>query len=490
MSTDQGCPLRKRMRGPANFENDMKIRALTLSLLSLATLAGGLSQSVMAQGLRPSGSSLSSQRQAPNVTLPQQSTSSASSAPRAADFIVAVVNSEPITNNDVSIRMERFRQQMAAQGVTPPPPAQFNKEVLERLIMEKIQVQTALEMGLKVDDYAVNQAQKAVAQQNKISEEEMVRRLAADGITVERFRSELRNQMLMQRLRERDVEARVKVSDLDVEQYLRDQRNAPGAAGNAEINLGHILVSVPEGANPQVEKERLERAQKLMAEIRGGKDFSVVARESSDAGDAAQGGVMGLRSAERYPELFVNATQKAAVGSLVGPVRSPAGFHVLKVVDRSLTGVPSVAMQSHARHILLRMGAQTTEQQAAERLEDFRRRVSSGQTTFEALAKEYSQDGSAKDGGDLGWASPGRYVPEFEEALNGLQPGEMSQPILSRFGMHLIQLIDRREVKLSQREQRDMVRDVVREKKLDEAYANWLQESRARAYVEYREPPQ
>ncbi|QNN56949.1 peptidylprolyl isomerase [Diaphorobacter ruginosibacter] len=474
----------------------MKIRALTLSLVSVATLAGTVPQAAVAQGLRaagvPQAPRLSSQ--GPSVTLPAPG---ARPATRAADFIVAVVNSEPVTNNDVQIRMERARAQMQAQGVALPPESVLAKEMLERLIMEKIMIQNAKEMGMKVDDYAVSQAAKSVAQQNKIAEDDMYRRLASDGISKEQFRSELRNQMLVQRLREREVDARVKVSELDIDQFLREQGSASGRAGasspsaaNAEINLGHILIAVPEGASSDAVEAKRAKARQLVDDIRGGKDFYAAARESSDAADAAQGGLMGLRPADRYPELFVTSTQKAAVGSVVGPIHSPAGFHILKVVDRSLTGVPSVAVQSHVRHILLRIGAHLSEQQAAQRMEDYRRRIESGNATFEALAREYSQDGSAQAGGDLGWAGSGRYVPEFEQAVNALQPGQISGPVLSRFGMHLIQLLERREVKLTQREQREMVRDVVREKKLEEAYTNWQQETRSRAYVEYREPPQ
>ena len=470
----------------------MKIRALTLSLVSAATLAAALPLGASAQGLKPSGSQ-QAPRLSPGVTLPPAANRNAPATPRSADYIVAVVNSEPITNVDVQTRMEMVRAQMQAAGASAPPESVLSKEVLERLVLDKIQVQNAKEMGLKVDDYAVSQAVKSVATQNKISEEDMYRRLAQDGISKERFREQLRDQMLVQRLRERDLESRVKVTDADIDQYLREQRNSrsnAAAAVNPEINLGHILVAVREGADDATVEAQKAKAQKLVEEIRGGKDFFDVARASSDASDAAQGGLMGLRPADRYPELFVSATQKAAVGSVVGPVRSPAGFHILKVVDRSLNGVPSVAVQSHVRHILLRMGAKMTEQEAAERLADYRQRIEAGQASFEDLAREYSQDGSAQKGGDLGWAGPGRYVPEFEQVVESLQPGQISQPLLSRFGMHLIQLIDRREVKLSQREQREMVRDAVREKKLDEAYSTWIQEARSRAYVEYREPPQ
>lgn len=199
---------------------------------------------------------------------------------------------------------------------------------------------------------------------------------------------------------------------------------------------------------------------------------------------------MGLRPAERYPSLFAESVAKAPVGGIVGPVRSAAGFHILKVIDRSASGVAAVVNQNHARHILLRSSPQMSERQAAERLAELRQRIESGQASFEQLAREHSQDGSAGQGGDLGWAGPGRYVPEFEQALNALQPGQVSQPVVSRFGVHLIQLVERRQATLSPREQRDMLRDVVREQKLEKAYETWLQELRGQAYVEYREPPQ
>lgn len=361
--------------------------------------------------------------------------------------------------------------------------------MLERVINEKIQVQMANESGIKVDDIAVSQAEQSVARQNNVSLEEMHRRLAIDGISKDRFREELRNQLLVQRLRERDVEARVRVSDLDVDQYLREQQSASDPA-KVELNLGHILVLVPENASPEVVEQRRLRAQQAADKVRAGDDFGKVAREFSDAAEGASGGLLGLRPADRYPELFVRSTQQTPVGGIVGPVRSPAGFHVLKVVEKTNAAAPTVAVQSHARHILLRANPQLTETAAAARLADYRRRILAGQADFATLARENSQDGSSKQGGDLGWASPGRYVPEFEEALNALKPGEISEPIVTRFGVHLIQLLERREAKLTQREQRDMVRDVVREKKLDEAYATWAQEARARAYVEYRDPPQ
>jgi len=461
--------------------------------LAIATVAAVASQGAAAQGLRPSGAAtgggLSRPAATPSITLPTPS-AAATNAPRQADFIVAVVNSEPVTNNEVRSRLARAEAQLAQQGGTMPPRDLLAREVLERLILERVQLQQAREAGVKVDDFAVSQAEQGVAQQNSMTVDELYRRLARDGMSRERFRDELRNQLLQQKLREREVEARVKVTDLDVDQYLREQQQGADAS-TMEINLGHVLVLVPENATPTQVAERQARAQQAADKVRAGEDFAAVAREFSDAQEGkSAGGLLGLRPADRYPELFVNSTKGLPVGGLVGPLRSPAGFHVLKVVERVTAGVPTTVVQSHARHILLRTGPQLTETAAAARLADYRRRVLASQADFATLAREHSQDGSSKEGGDLGWANPGRYVPEFEQALNALKPGEISEPLVSRFGVHLIQLLERREAKLTQREQRDMARSTVREKKLDEAYATWAQELRGRAYVEYRDPPQ
>ena len=469
----------------------MNHRVIALAIAALASL---LSQGALAQGLRPSGAptgkGLTARPPAtPSITLPAQGSTS-DATPRQADFIVAVVNSEPVTNNEVRARMARAEAQLAQQGGAMPPRDLLAREVLERIILERVQLQQAKEAGIKVDDFAVSQAEQGVARQNSMSVDELYRRLGRDGMGKERFREELRNQLLLQRLREREVEARVKVSDLDIDQYLREQQAGTDATA-MEINLGHVLVLVPENASPAEVAARQARAQRAAEKVRAGEDFAAVAREFSDAPEGQRNaGQLGLRPADRYPELFVNSTLGLPVGSIVGPVRSPAGFHVLKVIERVTAGLPTTVMQNHARHILLRTGPQLSESAAAARLAEYRRRVQAGLADFGALAREHSQDGSAKDGGDLGWATPGRYVPEFEQALNALAPGDISEPVVSRFGVHLIQLLERRQAKLTQREQRDMARDTVREKKLDEAYATWAQELRGRAYVEYRDPPQ
>jgi peptidyl-prolyl cis-trans isomerase SurA len=309
---------------------------------------------------------------------------------------------------------------------------------------------------------------------------------------VAQFREDLRNQIMLQRLRDRELDARAKVTDLDIDQFLRDQQQGAGDPALTDLNLAHILVAVPENAGAGELAQAEAKAKQLAQRARSGEDFLKLARENSDAAGALQtGGVIGMRTADRLPQLFVDATRDAKQGDVVGPLRSVAGFHIVKVLEKRDLGAAGMAVtQSHARHILLRPGPQLTEAQARERLADYKRRIEAGQADFAQLARENSQDASGKNGGDLGWASPGMFVPEFEDALNALKPGQIADPIVTRFGVHLIQLLDRRQATMSQREQREVVRNLVRERKLDEAYVQWAQEVRGRAYVEMREPPQ
>lgn len=412
------------------------------------------------------------------------------SGPRAADFIVAVVNSEPITNNEVRTRMVRYEQQLAQQGSPMPPRSQLAREVLERLITERAQLQLARSTGVRVDEPVVDQAEQTVARQNSISVEELRRRLTAEGMNVAQFREDLRNQILLQRLRDRELEQRARVSELDIDAFLRDQaQNDPALT---QLNMAHILVGVPENATEAQVAQLQAKAQGLFDRARAGEDFSKLARENSDAGGAAQnGGVVGLRTADRLPPLFVEAVRNVPEGGITGPIRSAAGFHIVKVLEKRQTAAGGMAVtQNHARHILLRPEPQLSEAQALQRLAEFKRRVQAGQADFAALAREHSQDASARNGGDLGWASPGMFVPEFEEVLNSLAPGQIADPIVSRFGVHLIQLLERRQSTMSAREQREVVRNLLRERKMDEAYVQWAQEVRGRAYVELREPPQ
>jgi len=462
----------------------MKNHTVRFPSLAAGALCVLLGSGAAAQGLRLSNSL------GPAPAAGAAAAAIAPASTQQADYIVAIVNSEPITNSEVNLRADRAAQQIAQQGAAQPPRDLLLRQVLSRLINEKAQLQQAVEAGIKIDEATIDQAEENVARQNNTDLAGLHRRMKADGVSLERFRFDLRNQLMLLRLRERDVESRVRVTDQDIDQFIREQQTSDDAQG-AQINLQHVLVLVPESANPQQIAALQARAQGIADRAKGGADFAVLARENSDAPEGRSGGLLGLRPADRYPGLFLEATNNLPVGGIVGPVRSPAGFHILKVVERQNgSGIPTQVTQNHARHILLRPTAQMSEAAAIARLADFKRRVAAGQAEFDALAKEFSVDGSAKQGGDLGWANPGQFVPEFEEAIEALKPGQVSDPVVSRFGVHLIQLLERREHTLNQREQRDMVRAAAREKKLEEAYTTWAQELRGRAYVELREVPQ
>ena len=438
--------------------------------LSLALFAAFTAQ---AQGLRFSANPLAS----PPVVQ------------RQADYIVAVVNSEPITHNEVGQELQRVIQQLNQQGRPPGNTEALARDVLESLINRKAQLQSARETGIRVDDSAVDEAELAVARQNQLDPAGLRQRLVRDGLSVAQFRRQLQDQILITRLRERDVDARVRISDQDVDQYVREQKNSTDTSAQ-EINLAQILVVVPDNAT-QVQIDALQaRAQRALDRARSGADFVTLVREFSDASDLANGGQMGLRPANRYPPLFLESTRNLGVGEISALARSGAGFHILKVIEKNSANLPSMTViQNRARHILLRPTAQLTEGMLVEKLKQLRARILTGQTDFATLARENSQDGSAAQGGDLGWANPGMFVPEFEAVLDRLTPNQISEPLVSRFGVHLIQLMERRNTTLSPSEQRETVRTILRDKKLDEAYAAWVQELRGRAYVELREPP-
>ena len=458
----------------------MTHRLLALTAASLTLFA---TMTTQAQGLKPLAAPV-------GVAAPVAT----SKAPQPADFIVAVVNSEPITNNEVRAEMQRILQQISQQRRPLPDSKLLASQVLERLINDKAQLQLARETGVRVDDAAIDLAEQNIARQNQLDVAELRRRIAAEGLVLSQFRDQLRDQLMLTRLRERDVEPRVRVTDLEVDQYLQEQLQAGSIdPASQEINLAQILVAVPDAATP-VQIAALEaKAQRALQRARAGEDFVALVLEFSDATDStsrANGGQLGLRTADRYPPLFVESTQTLGVGDVSAVVRSGAGFHVLKVIEKKTTGLPAMAVtQSRARHILLRVSPQLSEAAARAKLADFKKRIVAGKADFAALARESSQDGSAAQGGDLGWANPGMFVPEFEEVMNRLTPSQVSDPLVSRFGVHLIQLMERRKAALSPREQRETVRALLREKKLDEAYVTWAQDLRGRAYVEMREPP-
>lgn len=414
--------------------------------------------------------------------------------PQQADFIVAVVNSEPITNNEVRAKLARTEALLQQQGTPLPPRSELLPQLIERMISDKAQLQAAQGSGLKIDNNALESAVQSIARQNQVTVDELRRRLKADGIDFEKFRTEIHDELLISRLRQREVDSRINVSEQEIDDYLRSQNGKAGTAGTAPaaLNLAEILVAVPENATPDQWAALQAKAQQVLERARAGVNFAVLATEFSASASRSNGGQMGLRSADRYPPLFVEATQNLRAGDMAGLVRSGAGFHILKVIEKKQGGgLPdAVVTQTHARHILLRLTPQLTEAAAVQKLASFKKRIVAGQADFATLARENSQDASAKEGGDLGWANAGMFVPEFEKTMNALAPNQISDPLVSRFGVHLVQVLERRETPISANDQREMVRGMLREKKQNEAYVRWAEDIRGRAYVEFREAPQ
>mgnify|MGYP002137087823 CR=1 FL=1 len=408
-----------------------------------------------------------------------------------ADFIVAVVNSEPITNSEVQIMRQRLEREAAARGGPRPDAQELNRQALDQMINDKAQLQLARENGIKVDDDAVDQAEMNVASSNQITRDELRKRVAQEGLSVAMFREQLRDQLTLGKVREREVESRVKVSEQEIDQFLAEKSSGPRVSGEPEINIGMILIAVPEGSSDAQIKVLEQRAQDLLARARKGESFAELVKAHSEAFDkGSNNGEMGLRPAGRYPELFVQAVQSLRANELAGPVRSGAGFHILKLLERR--DPPPVGLtvtQTRARHILLRASPSMSRDQAVARLNEVRQQIVAGRVSFPRAAQEISQDGSASQGGDLGWAGPGMFVPEFEQVMNRLNLSQISEPLVSRFGVHLIEVMERRNVPLSEREQREMARAALREKKMDDAYTRWVDETRGRAYVEMREAP-
>ena len=410
---------------------------------------------------------------------------------RSADFIVAVVNSEPITNNEVQALKSRLQKELPP-GTKVPEGQDLTKQALDQLIIEKAQLQVARENGIRIEDTEIEQAIQNIARQNQLTKEQLLQRLGQEGQSMTAFREQLRTQLIVGKLREREVENRSRISDTEVEKEIQSRQvNKAASAIAMDLNLAMILISVPENSTPTEVAALQTKAQQISQRAKGGENFASLAASFSQAADKGlNGGEMGLRSADRYPTLFVDNIQSLNQGDVSNPIRSGAGFHILKVLEKKQSDMSGTTIvQTRARHILLRIGNDMTESTARNRLLSYKQRIQSG-ADFAELARQFSQDGSAGAGGDLGWASPGQFVPEFEEVMAQLRPRQVSEPLVSRFGVHLIEVMERREAPVTLREQREMVRNQLREKKMEEVYPAWIEELRGRAYVELRDPPQ
>ena len=406
---------------------------------------------------------------------------------RTGDYILAVVNQELVTASELQSRLERVRADAARQRAKLPPEEQLKREVLDALIDDRVQLTHARESGTRIDDAELDRAVNNVAVQNQITMAQLRERLRKEGIDYARFRNNVRDQLLTERVREREVQGRIRVTDAEIDALLDERRAA--AHASAEYNIAQILVSVPDGASAEETARRRERAEGAKKRVAAGEAFETVARELSEDSNRTAGGVIGLRSAERLPDVFVETVRNLKPGEVAPELlRTGAGFHLLKLVDKR-EGDAFRITQTRARHILLRPSAQLNAEAAQRRLAGFKQQIESGKASFETLARENSEDGSAAQGGDLGWTNPGTFVPEFEEAMNRLAINGLSEPLVSRFGVHLIQVTERRQVTLDVKQQREQARNVLRERKFDEAYDEWLRELRARAYIEMREAP-
>lgn len=412
------------------------------------------------------------------VALPAQ----AAREPVEADRIVAVVGDEVITYRELRTRLTAAMKQLQQQGTPLPGDDVLEGQMLERLIMDRVQLLYAKESGMRIDDAQLDQAISRIAANNKMTPQQFRQTLEKDGIAYPRFREEIRGEMIMARLREREVEGRLVISDSEIDNYLANQ----AASGSLEeFQLAHILLRAPESATPeQIQKLRL-RAELALKRAKAGENFAELSAAYSDAPDALQGGELGWRSPDRLPALYAETATRLSLGAVSDLLRSSAGFHIVKLVAKRGGAAAAAVQQTRARHILVRVNEIVSEAEARRKLENVRERISHG-ADFGEQARLYSQDGSAPKGGDLGWLNPGDTVPEFERAMDALKLGDVSAVIQSPFGMHLIQVQERRERDVSAERQRAVARQALRERKLDDAYQDWLRQLRDRTYVENR----
>lgn len=404
-------------------------------------------------------------------------------APQSVDHIVAVVNDAVITQYELNTQVQRITAQLARNTPTPPPRRALEKQVLERMITEKSLLQTAEATNIRIDNAALNRALTRLASQNNMDLPDFKAALEKEGQDYAAFREQVRNEMTITRLREREVDAKIIVTESELDNFLANP--SLNMDHQTEYNLAHILILAPEGATPEKLRELQDKAAKALADLNGGANFAQVSAIYSDAQNAMQGGTLGWRPEAKLPSLFASAVKSLAAGETTPVLRSANGFHILRVIDKRGKDVNTVVKQTLARHILIKINEIVTDQDAQKRLIELRDRIANG-AEFDRLAKVHSDDGSASKGGDLGWLSPGETVPEFERAMNSLKPGELSEPVRSAFGWHLIQVMDRRDKDVTQERKRMDARRAIMERKSDEAFDDWVRQTRDRAYVEYR----
>ena len=399
------------------------------------------------------------------------------------DRVLVIVNDEAITQWDMSEQRRILVSQMQASKVTPPPNDVLDKQVLERLIVERALLQFAKETGIRVDDTTVERTILRVAEENKLSPDDFRKALEREGVPYANYREDIRRQITIQRVRDREVDSKVTVSDAEVDNYLATL--ASQAGGEDEYLLSHIYVTVPEQASPDVVEASRRRAEQALDEVKSGKDFAQVAAAYSSAPDATSGGNLGWRTRARLPSVFADVVQKMKPGEVSAVLRSASGFHVVKLVDERSRNQPTVVDQTHARHILIKVNEQTSEADAKARIDRLRERLVAG-ANFEEIARANSEDASSAKGGDLGWLSTGDTVPDFEHAMDKVAINEISQPVRTPFGWHLIQVLERRKQDVTQQRRREEARRAIRQRKSDEQFEEFVRQLRDRTYVEYK----
>ena len=400
------------------------------------------------------------------------------------DRIVAVVGREVVTASELAERREFAERQLRQQGTPLPERAILERQILDRLILDKAQLQLARDNGIRVEEIQLDRAMERIAENNRMTLSAFRQALEKDGVPFAKFRDEVNQQIQMQRLREREVDDRIEVSDSEIDQFLESARESSGARD--EFNVSHVLVRLPDQASPEQIDLARKKAEKARAEAVAGADFATIAASYSDAPDALQGGSLGWRGEDRLPEIFAGALKNLRPGEISPVLRSPGGFHVVKLMQRRGADGGAPVMQTHARHILVKTSEVTSEADARRRLADLRERIVTGGADFAELARLNSADGSAARGGDLDWLLPGDTVPEFERVMSALKPGEISQPFKTSFGWHLMQVLARREAGVTQERRRMQARQALKERKSDEAFQDWLRQLRDRTYVEMR----
>ncbi|PTR04567.1 periplasmic chaperone for outer membrane proteins SurA [Nitrosomonas nitrosa] len=400
------------------------------------------------------------------------------------DHIVAVVNEEVITRNELNDLIENTVKQLQKQGTQLPPYDVLEKQLLERLIMTRIQLQRAKEIGISVSDTELDQTLRNIAKENNLSMGDFYAALEQEGIGLSRFRDEIRDEMLMVRLKEREISSRVNVTEGEIDNFLRTQETS--AIGNDDYHVAHILVQIFEQMDAaQVEAKRL-RAEEALAKLQEGVEFAQVSAEFSDAPNALQGGDLGWRPIMQMGPAFAEMLINMQPGEVTPVIQSPVGFHILKLMGRRPQETPVVIInQTNARHILIKINELTSEDDAHRMIMQIKDRIDSG-ANFAETAKAYSEDASASSGGDLGWLSPGDTVREFEQAMDALLPGQISPPVRTQFGWHLIQVVQRRTQDVSEQQQRQHAHKAIHARKADMVMQEWLQQLRDQVYVEYR----